>query len=182
MDEGAVSGPPPALIGDEQKNFGVRGGGNMKRRPGSMSQLSGAVNAAIVFSTFACTPLAIADNGRDFAGTYRIEGPVDSRAPTVPISLVVRLQNVSGAVVTNSVVEIDSQPPAPLAQSFPSAISVPDRGFVTIRGTFTVSSSDARRWQNGISPAPSLVVIGPDAKGKIGRRKVELLNLPGAMQ
>jgi hypothetical protein len=148
----------------------------------SFSRLSGAVATALLSGSLAWAPLAIADNGRDFAGTYRVEGSVPLGSPIVTVTLAIRLQNVSGTAVTNAVVELDGLPPAPLAQSFPMAITVPDRGFVTVRGTFAVRSLDAKRWQSGIAPAPAVVLIGSDQAGKASRRNVELISQPAAMQ
>jgi hypothetical protein len=122
--------------------------------------------------------VARADSGREFAGTYTVSAITPLGAEKSRIQLTLHIQNMSSAPVSEAVVELDSAPPAPLAQSFPNAISAADRAFVTVSGAFTVSSRDADRWRRGGLPAPMVVVIGPDLSGKLSRRVIAFLPSP----
>ncbi len=118
---------------------------------------------------------ARADNGRDFAGDYRIDLRLAETIGTSRVSMTVRLRNVSGGAISNAVLELDSAPPAPRAQSFPTSFSLANHGLVTLTAVFTVPTTDALRWREAKAPGPALYVTRTNALGAVVRRNVELI-------
>jgi hypothetical protein len=130
--------------------------------------------AGVAVASYTIASAVRADTPPVLSGTYHMVPLSAAGALTERINLIVRLRNFSGANIASGVLELDSYGPAPPAQSFPSAISLPDRGTILINGVFTVPSSDARRWQSPDGPPPLIVLVAKNASGATVRWSVQL--------
>jgi hypothetical protein len=118
---------------------------------------------------------SIADPVASYVGQYRVDAVAPARNGLSDVQLTVTIRNVSGAALGRGVLELDSLPPAPRAQSFLTPLSLANGAAATMAGRFTVSSVDARRWQHSSGvPAPNLVVVGPDGTGRMTRKGVSI--------
>ena len=145
-------------------------------------RLVGAARGVCVFALLIQTPVSLADNGRDYYATYRINSVQPGVQGTTGVTLTVHLHNVSGGAINRAVLELDSILPAPLAQTFPLSFSLADRGDVILDGTILVVTTDLNLWRTKTGYGPKLVVVGTDAAGTVGRHAVEVTRANGVMQ
>jgi hypothetical protein len=118
---------------------------------------------------------SVADPVASYVAQFRVDAVAHERNGLSDVQLTVTIRNVSGAALARGVLELDSLPPAPRAQSFLTPLSLANGAATTVAGRFTVSSVDARRWQHSSGlPAPDLVVVGPDGSGRMTRRGVSI--------
>jgi hypothetical protein len=118
---------------------------------------------------------SVANPAASYVGQVRVDAVSAARNGLSDVQLTVTIRNVSGAALGRGVLELDSLPPAPRAQSFLTPLSLANGAAATVAGRFIVSSVDARRWQHSSGvPAPDLVVVGPDGAGRMTRRGVSI--------
>jgi hypothetical protein len=99
-------------------------------------------------------------------------------ADRVSVALSLRLQNHSGADVTDAEVSLEDKVPALRSLGvFPSHLSLVNHAVATLTGTFSVPTSYATEWRTG--HRPQVVVRYMSAQGHWIRRPVEMRFLPG---
>jgi hypothetical protein len=96
----------------------------------------------------------------------------------VSLTLVLRLQNHSGAALNNGAIVLrDKFSPSASLQTVASGVSVADRRSVKVSGTITVKKAEYARWQRG--NRPSLLVHFVGKSGRAVDRPIELARMPG---
>jgi hypothetical protein len=132
----------------------------------------------LLLLSIAATHAAHAENGRDFSAMYDLTNiaPVDTAH--VSLTLVLRLQNHSGADIADAVVGLsDRLRPGKLSAQVSSGVSIQYGRHVKVSGDITVKRSDYDRWQHG-ARLP-LVIEFRDARGHTTTRPIELVRMPG---
>jgi hypothetical protein len=145
-------------------------------------RLVAVARGACVFLLLIQTPVSLADNGRDYYATYRINSVQPGVQGMTGVALTVHLHNVSGGAINRAVLEIDGIPPAPPAQTFPLSFSLADRGDVLLSGTILIAITDLNLWKTKAGYGPKLVVVGTDSAGTVGRHAVEVTRANGVAQ
>ena len=118
------------------------------------------------------TCVAVAEDGRDFAGLYDTANVADLGTQ---VGLTLRLQvfNYSGADVNNATITLlDSTDPT-IRYGFFDGVSVVYRSEVRLTGNFTVSKAEFDSWQK--SGNPNLLVEFFDASGNPVQRGIEIM-------
>jgi hypothetical protein len=122
---------------------------------------------------------ARAENGRDFSGMYVIGPATVFDSTHVSVTLFLRLQNHSGADLSNAAVFLMNRlQPGKAGTPFASGISAPYRGVAKASGVVAVNTEEYQRWQHG--GHPELVVRVLDQRGRKVDRPIELLRMPRA--
>lgn len=140
----------------------------------STSAISRLVTAAFV--TLMCVILtnAHAENGRDFSAMYAIGRPTVFDSTHVSVTLSLRVQNHSGASLSDAAIFlVNRAQPFKAGSLVASGIQIPDRGIAKASGAVTVSTRDYQRWQRGEPPALMVRVVNRD--GRNVDRPIELL-------
>lgn len=139
----------------------------------SPSAISRLVAAAFV--TLMCMILtAHAENGRDFSAMYAIGRPTVVDSTHVSVTLSLRVQNHSGASLSDAAIFlVNRAQPFKAGSLVASGIQVPDRGTAKASGAVTVSTRDYQRWQRGEPPAFMVRVVSRN--GRSVDRPIELL-------
>jgi hypothetical protein len=119
------------------------------------------------------------ENGRDFSAMYDL-GPATAVDPThVSVKLSLRLQNHSGADLTNATIFLaDRLRPGKIGMPLKTGVTAAYRGVAKVSGTVTVTTEEYGRWQRG--GHPSLVIRVWARNGRQVDRPIELIRLPGA--
>jgi hypothetical protein len=123
-------------------------------------------------------PNARAENGRDYSAMYDL-GPATAVDPLhVSMKLFLRLQNHSGADLTNATISLaDRLAPGKAGASVTSGVTVAYRGVVKLSATVTVATQEYQRWQHGGQPL--LIIRVPNRNGREVGRPIELARMPG---
>jgi len=114
------------------------------------------------------TPL-LAENGRNFAGTYYIHDVVD-HGTVVKFELHAKIFNYSGDDVSGATISVpDRQRVSPPAEAADfsgaiSGVSIPYRKSVEVDGTFTVPAREYQQIQRGAQP--NVIVNYTNEQGK----------------
>jgi hypothetical protein len=134
-------------------------------------------SSRLVVSSLICLLLcaaltSLAEDGRDFAGSYEVTNVTDLGAD-IRVTLTVRVFNYSGSDVSNAEVTLeDSLRPGTDYSSYPTQITIADRQSVRISSEFTVSRQEYDYWEKG--SAPSLRIDFQNSEGTAVRRKIEM--------
>jgi hypothetical protein len=132
----------------------------------------------LLLLSIAVTHAAHAENGRDFSAMYDLTNiaPVDTMH--VSLTLVLRLQNHSGAALNNATVVLSNKfSPSASPQTVASRVNVADRRSVKVSGTITVRKSEYARWHTGTRPSLVVHFVGKSGRGV--DRPVELARMAG---
>jgi hypothetical protein len=126
----------------------------------------------------AWTPDARAEHDRDFSAMYDIGPATPVDATHVSVKLFLRLQNHSGASLTNATIALANRlMPGKAGTPLAGGVTAAYRGIVKVSGTVTVGTAEYRRWQHG--GQPSLVIRVPNRNGRQVERPIELIRRPG---
>lgn len=140
---------------------------------GSTSAISRLVAAALVTLCVILTT-AHAESGRDFSAMYAIGRPTVFDSTHVSVTLSLRLQNHSGASLSDAAIFlVNRAQPFKAGSLVASGIQIPDRGTAQASGAVTVSTRDYQRWQRGEPPA--LLVRVVNRNGRNVDHPIELL-------
>lgn len=121
----------------------------------------------LTFSTF-----ALADDGRDFAGTYQTSSEATS-GETVTLTLAISVTNYSGVEISDAVFTVhDPASPERVLGTFPGPVYMAARERVQLTTSITAPLTERERWNNG--GAPQLAVSYTNANGDTVRTGVEL--------
>jgi len=134
--------------------------------------------AALIIALAALPFAALAANGRDFSATYDVThvATVDSQHVSVMLNL--RLQNHSGADVTDAEVSLrDDLLEFKSLGVFPLHVTLANHAVANLSGTFTVPAGYMTHWRSG--PGPHVFVRFIDAHGHSISRPVKLRLMPG---
>ncbi len=117
------------------------------------------------------SPLALAANGRDFAGFYQYAN-VGEMGTQEQVTLSVRVFNYSGADIADARLILQD----PLLRATYGGfirVSIQNGGSAPVSGNFTIPIAEYERWQVG--SVPHLWIEFTDAAGNSVRRPVELV-------
>jgi hypothetical protein len=140
-------------------------------------QLSGVILTLMV-AGLGPSQTARAEGGRDFSATYDVRD-VSTIDPThVFLTLVLRLQNHSGAAVSDAKIVLrDGLPRSKSLGSFVQRLTAANKAVVKISGTFTVPAREFLTWTRGQGPRLEVQLV--DSHGRTLRRAVEAIRMPG---
>ena len=121
---------------------------------------------------------AFAEDGRDFSAIYDFKN-VEVVDPThVSVTLVLRLQNHSGADVAAGQVSLRrGMNPSQSYGAFSTSVTVANRAVTKLTGTFVVDAEEYQLWQSG--PSPMLRIDYGDGEGRPMLRPVEVVRRRG---
>lgn len=115
----------------------------------------------------------LAEQGRDFAGFYKLGEDVTDLGEEVRVTLTVRIFNYSDADVIGAKIVLEgSLLPGEDLGSFAAIVDIRDRESVRVSEPFTVPRREYEQWQEGGSPRLRLEFT--DAAGTKQRAPVEL--------
>lgn len=128
---------------------------------------------------FCLSMTALAADGRDFSGSYRISH-VSHQGNTVHLTLSLQLFNFSSGDIQDGAVALyDSEPTRSPLGGF-NAIPVFHHGqAVHLSQQFTVPAAEYRRWQKGQKPI--LFFLSKNADGNVFLRGIDLSREMGLM-
>jgi len=135
-----------------------------------------ALGAAIVAACCSAVLLK-AENGRNFAGTYRVHDVVD-HGSIVKFDLHAKIFNYSGGDVNDATITVADRervsPPAEAANFSGeiSGVSIPYRKSVEVDGTFTVPAPEFEQIRRGVPP--NVIVSYANEEGKSVHDAVQL--------
>lgn len=114
-----------------------------------------------------------AEDGRDFAGFYKVGEDVTDLGADIRVTLTVRIHNYSGAdVIGAKIILEDSLLPGEDLGSFAAIVDIRDRESARASEPFTVPRRLYDEWQEGVPPHLRLEFT--DASGPKQRAPVEL--------
>ena len=121
------------------------------------------------------TGSALAENGRDFAGSYAVTNETDW-GEDVSLTLSLRIVNYSGADVTDALLTLDD--PLFLDEVYADlgVIDVAYRRQVVVSKDIVLPFEEYQRWREGQPPQVQLEYLTAD--GNPARRPVELMAMP----
>ena len=126
--------------------------------------------AGILLPALLSTPV-LANNGRDFAGTYTVSNASPS-GNNYTLTFSAQVFNYSGADVSQATLTLeDSLLPGQSYAVFQS-ISITNNDSATVSSFITIPAREYQGWQNGMPPL--LVVQFTDASGNNHLERVEL--------
>jgi hypothetical protein len=142
-----------------------------------LGQLSGVVLTLMV-AVLGPSQTARAEGGRDFSAMYDVRD-VSTIDPThVFLTLVLRLQNHSGASVSDAKIVLrDGLPRSKSLGSFVQRLTAANKAVLKISGTFTVPTREFHTWARGQGPRLEVELV--DSNGRTLRRAVEATRMPG---
>jgi hypothetical protein len=151
---------------------------HIELEPPAVSHLQGFWVSCLLVVLSAWMPDALAENGRDFSAMFDIGPPTALDATHVSVRVFLRLQNHSGAYLTNATISLAERlVPGKEGTPLVTGVTAAYRGIVKVSGTVAVGTEEYRRWQRG--GQPSLVIRVPDRNGRQLDRPIELVRMPG---
>jgi hypothetical protein len=127
--------------------------------------------AAFVFLILCMSVIALAKDGRDFAGFYQLTD-LSEQGDSYHATLKLRVFNYSEADIAGATVKLSSSlTPDETYYTF-TAVSVEDRNSVRLSGEINIPREEYEMWRKGASPELQLEFI--DDSGKTCERKIEV--------
>ena len=137
--------------------------------------VSRAAIGLLVFPILLAASLALAKDGRDFAGFYEL-GEITDLGEVVRVPLKVRVFNYSGADVNDATITLeDLVLPGQTYGSFIAPVYVQDSESVRLSDQFTIPRREYEHWQEG--GTPSLIIDYMNANGNTIQRPIELFRM-----
>lgn len=140
--------------------------------------LTAGLLTAIACLVIAPIPSGHATDGRDFAGFYEVDDPVEG-VDNVQITFAARVFNYVDYDVSGATINLcDSSVPDVAYGSFAN-ISLAQGQDVRLQGTFTIPKTEYDSWQQTESGGgPNLRIAFTDANGNPMNLRIELVSAP----
>ena len=143
-----------------------------------LGQLSGVVLTLIIAILGLPSQTARAEGGRDFSAMYEVRDVSTIDATHVFLTLVLRLQNHSGAAVSDAKIVLrDGLPAFKSLGTFVERLTAADKAVVKFSGTFTVPAREFHAWVHGEGPRLEVQLV--DSQGRTLRQPIEVVRMPG---
>jgi hypothetical protein len=127
--------------------------------------------AALAFLILCMSVIALAKDGRDFAGFYQLTN-LNEQGDSYHATLKLRLFNYSEADINSATVKLSSSlTPDEIYYSF-NGVSVEDHNSVRLSGEINIPREEYDLWRKGASPELQLEFT--DDSGKSYERKIEV--------
>jgi hypothetical protein len=147
----------------------------LKSRSFRASAAGVLVSGLLVFTS---NPVAFAEDGRDFSAFYDVRDIVPIDSEHVSITLVLQLQNHSGADVDAAELSLrDSLQPLDRFGSFPDLVRAANHEVIRLSAMFVITTRESDAWSRGARP--QLLIEYRDTNGEPQSRYVELAGVPG---